>query len=122
MESERKRKFSAISIVEGDLSKQMDSISQLCKEFDQMKMKQEEMENRWIEVFERGMDKILKKMEIMENKVHRVYQWIEEKEKKKEEEIQQIKDELEDMKEENRQIKNEEKKKDEKESKYDFYT
>lgn len=107
MESEKKRKFTTISIID----ERMD-ISNLCLKFDKMELQQKELERK-MESLD-GMKEMMKKMNV-------IYEWIQEKEKKNNEKIDELKRELEDCKEEIRILKNEDKK-DNREDEYDFYT
>lgn len=107
MESERKRKFATISIVD----ERMD-ISNLCLKFDKMELQHKELEKKMESL--NDMKEIIKKIDV-------IYEWVQEKEKKTNEKIYELKRELEDCKEEIRILKNEDKK-EEREGEYDFYT
>ena len=107
MESERKRKFATISIV----NERMD-ISNLCLKFDKMELQQKELERK-IESLD-DLKNMIKKIDFL-------VEWIQEKQKKKDEEIDGLKRELEDCKEEIR-ILNNKNVEEKKEDRYDFYT
>jgi cell division protein FtsB len=107
MESEKKRKFATISIID----ERMD-ISNLCQKFDKMELQQKELERKM---------ESLDDLKDMIQKIHVIYEWIQEKEKKTNEKIDELKRELEDCKEEIRILKSEDVK-EKREDEYDFYT